>query len=71
MQRAINTITEEVAFSMWFAYIHCWPRDMLSMGPPQDYISSPVVNQKARIRMEQVLGSQGKRVRLKIECQLL
>jgi hypothetical protein len=23
MQRTVNTIDEE-AFSMWFAYIHCW-----------------------------------------------
>jgi hypothetical protein len=31
---------------MWFAYIHCWATDVLPMGPPRDYISSPVVNQK-------------------------
>jgi hypothetical protein len=26
--------------------IHCWATDVFSMGPPRDYISSPVVNQK-------------------------
>jgi hypothetical protein len=46
------------------------------MGPSRDYISSPVVNQKSvsrrtRKRMERVLRSQGRRVRLKIDCDLL
>jgi hypothetical protein len=31
---------------MWFAYIHCSARDVFSMAPPRDYISSPVVKQE-------------------------
>jgi hypothetical protein len=47
MQRALNTSIEEKVFSMWFAYIHCWAKDVFSIGPPRDYISSPLVNQKS------------------------
>jgi hypothetical protein len=44
----------------------------VSMGPPQDYISSGEQNQiRERIRTERVLGSPGRRVRLKIYCELL
>jgi hypothetical protein len=46
MQHAVNTTTEEEAFSVWFEYINCWATDVLSMDSPGDYISSPVVNQK-------------------------
>jgi hypothetical protein len=28
MQRAVNTTIEEEIFSMCFAYIHCWARDV-------------------------------------------
>jgi hypothetical protein len=52
MQRAVNTTTEEEVFSKWVAYIHCWATDVLSMGPPRDYISSPVVNQKSVVEPE-------------------
>jgi hypothetical protein len=53
------------------------------MDPPRDYINSPVVNHKSvgelrererereRERMERALGSQGRRVRLKIDCEFL
>jgi hypothetical protein len=51
MQRAVNTIAEEV-FSMLFAYMNCWETDILSMAPPPDYISSPVVNQKSVVEQE-------------------
>jgi hypothetical protein len=76
MQYAVNTTIEELVFSVWFAHIHCWSKDVFSMSPPRDYISSPVINQKSvgelreRMRMERVLGSQGRRVRLKIDCEL-
>jgi hypothetical protein len=46
MQRAVNTTIEEEVFSLWFAYIYCMAMDVFSMGPPRDYISSPVINQK-------------------------
>jgi hypothetical protein len=49
MQHAVNTATEEAEFSMWFAYIHCWATGISSMDPPQDSISSPVVNQKSAV----------------------
>jgi hypothetical protein len=55
---------------MWFAYIHCWATDIFSMDLPRNYISSTQPNQ-IRMRMKQVLGSQGRRVRLKIDCELL
>jgi hypothetical protein len=49
MQRYVNTTIEEEVFSI---------------GPPRDYISSPVVTQKPGIkRRERVLGSQGLRLR--------
>jgi hypothetical protein len=47
MQRAVNTTIEEEVFSMWFAYIDRWATEVFSMGPPRDYISSPVVNLKS------------------------
>jgi hypothetical protein len=48
IQRVINTTTEEKAFSMLFAYIHCWTKDVFSLNPLRDYnISGPVINQKA------------------------
>jgi hypothetical protein len=59
---------------MWFAYIHCWATDVFSVSPPRDYISGTGPNQvsrRTRKRMERALGSQGRRVRLKIECELL
>jgi hypothetical protein len=46
MQRVVNTRIKEEVFSMWFAYIHCWAKDVFSMDPPRGYVSSPVVNQK-------------------------
>jgi hypothetical protein len=51
MYRAVNIIEEEV-FSVWFAYIHCWATDVFSMGPPRDYISSRVVNQRSVVERE-------------------
>jgi hypothetical protein len=41
MKRAVNTAEKE-AFFTWFAYIYRWTMDVFSMGPPLDYISSPV-----------------------------
>jgi hypothetical protein len=59
MQRAVNTPVEEEVFSL---------------DPPRDYIcgteQNPVSRRK-RTRMERVLGSQGRRIRLKIDCVLL
>jgi hypothetical protein len=46
MQRAVNITIEEEVFSVWFVYIHCWANDVFSMGPPQDYINSPVVERE-------------------------
>jgi hypothetical protein len=47
MQRAINTIIEEVVFLLWFTYIHYWETDIFtdvfSLRPPRDYVNSPVV----------------------------
>jgi hypothetical protein len=43
---------------------------LFSMDPPRGYISSTEQNQ-IRTRMNRVLGSQGRRVRLKIDCELL
>jgi hypothetical protein len=37
---------------MWFAYIHCWATDVISMDSPRDYIISPVVNQKSVVERE-------------------
>jgi hypothetical protein len=76
MQRAVNTTLGEAVFSIWSAYVHCWATYVFSKGPPRDYISSPVVNQKSVVereitRMGRVLGSQGRRVPLKIDCELL
>jgi hypothetical protein len=34
IQRAVNTTVEEAVFSMWFAYIHCWARDVFSIDSP-------------------------------------
>jgi hypothetical protein len=71
MQRALNTIEEEV-FSMLFAYIHCWATDVFSMGSALDYVSGTEQNQASpRTRMERDLGTQGRRIRLKIEWELL
>jgi hypothetical protein len=64
-------------FSMWFAYTHFWARNVFSMDPPWDYISGTEPNQirierdKTRTRMGGVLGSQGRKVQLKIDCELL
>jgi hypothetical protein len=47
---------------------------VFSMDPPLDYMSSPVVREKSvrtRTRMERDLGSQGRSVRLKIDCEFL
>jgi hypothetical protein len=52
MQRAVNATIEEEVFSMWFAYVHCWAKDVFSMGPLRDYISSPVVNQRSVVERE-------------------
>jgi hypothetical protein len=41
--------------------------ELFSKGPPRDYISSTEQNQ-IRTRMEVVPGTQGRRVRLKIDC---
>jgi hypothetical protein len=43
MQRAVNTIVDEMVFLLWFAYIHCWTTDVFALGPPRDYVSSPVL----------------------------
>jgi hypothetical protein len=45
VQRAVNTTIEEEVFSMWFAYIHCWAKDVYSMGPPRDYVSGTEPNE--------------------------
>jgi hypothetical protein len=69
MQSAVNTTLEEEVFSVWFAYIHCWATDVFSMGLLRDYICGIKLNQirmRMRTRMERALGSQGRRVRLKI-----
>jgi hypothetical protein len=71
MQRDVKTTILEELFYMWFAYIHCWATDVFSMGPPRDYISSTEWNELSRTRMGRVLGSQGRRVRLKIDCEFL
>jgi hypothetical protein len=44
-----------------------WATDMFSVDPPRDYISNTEEIQMST-RMEQVLGIQGRRVRLKIDC---
>jgi hypothetical protein len=45
---------------------------VFSADPPRYYVSSTEENQiRTRTRMELVLGSQGRRVRLKIDCELL
>jgi hypothetical protein len=44
------------------------------MGPPWDYISGreqTQVSRRMRTRMERVLGRQGRRVRLKIDCWVI
>jgi hypothetical protein len=74
MQRAVNTTIEEEVFSMWFAYIHCCETHVFSTGPPRDYISGTEQTQmsrRTRTRMERLLGSEGRRVQLKIDCELL
>jgi hypothetical protein len=41
---ALNTIIEEAAFSMWFAYIHCWAADMFSVrSDPTLYKEKPTI----------------------------
>jgi hypothetical protein len=60
----VNTRIEEAVFSMWFAYIHCWATDVFPIVPPQDYISSPVVEREGS--MGRVLGSQERRGWLKV-----
>jgi hypothetical protein len=52
MQLAVNTTIKEAVFYIWFVCIHCWVKDMFSIVPPQDYISSPVVNQKSVVDWE-------------------
>jgi hypothetical protein len=47
---------------MWFAYIHCWAMDIFSMGPPRDYISSPVVNQKTVVIITELKSVTRKRL---------
>jgi hypothetical protein len=37
---------------MWFAYIDYWATGVFSIHPPQDYVSSPVVNQKSVVEQE-------------------
>jgi hypothetical protein len=49
-------------------------QDLFSVGPPRYYIRGTEQNQasrRTRMRMEQVLDSQGKSVRLKIDCEFL
>jgi hypothetical protein len=42
------------------------------MVPPRDCINGTEQNQiRTRTRMERVLGSQGTRIRLKIDCEFL
>jgi hypothetical protein len=43
------THTHIYMFSMWFAYIHCEATYVGSMGPPRDYINSPVVLRRGRV----------------------
>jgi hypothetical protein len=48
--------------------------DVFSVGPPRDYVSGREQNKvshRRRMRMERVLGSQGRRARLKIDYELL
>jgi hypothetical protein len=69
MQRAENSTVEEEVFSMWSTYIHCWATKVFSMGPPQDYISSPVIEQERELGKPS--AEKGRRVRLKSGCELL
>jgi hypothetical protein len=74
MQRTVNTAIEEEVFSMWLAYNHGWAKDVFSTDPPHDYITGTKQNQMSRTTrtiMEPLLGSQGRRVRLKIDCELM
>jgi hypothetical protein len=73
MQRAVNTAIEENVFSVWFAYIHCWATDVFSMGPPRDYVSSPLVNQKSIVERERECKSprQAKKKGSAEDCELL
>jgi hypothetical protein len=67
MQHAVNTTTEDEVFSMWLAY--CWATDVFFMDPTRDHIScteQKQVSRRTRMRMERVLGSQGRRIQLKI-----
>jgi hypothetical protein len=62
------------AVFMSFVYILCCEMDMFSMDPPRDYVSSTEQNQMSRTtrtKMGRVLGSRGRRVHLKIDCELL
>jgi hypothetical protein len=45
MQRVVNTIEE--VFSVWFAYIRCWEKNVFSTSQPRDYVSGtePIKNQ--------------------------
>jgi hypothetical protein len=56
MQHSVGTTIYEGVFSMWFAHIHCWAMDVFYMDLPQDYASSPVVNQKSVIEEEREWG---------------
>jgi hypothetical protein len=63
MQSVVITIEEKI-FSTCSAHIHCWARDVFSIGPPRDYINGTELNQitverkrERRRRMENVLGS--------------
>jgi hypothetical protein len=68
MQRAVNETIEEEVFSKRLAYIHCWTTVVFTMGPPRDYISSPVVE---REHERSKFTAAKECVRLKIDCELL
>jgi hypothetical protein len=64
MQRALNTTIEEAAFSMCFAYIHCWAKAVFYMDPHRGYISSLVCTGKDHTRVE--VGSNTSTVTLRV-----
>jgi hypothetical protein len=65
MQPAVNTTVEEEVIYTWFAYIHYWARDVFCGSASRLHKESSLkteVSRRTRMRLEQVLGSQGTRV---------
>jgi hypothetical protein len=73
----VNAIIEHVSqerFSMWFAYIHCWATDMFSMDLCKWYRTE--LNQNENVNENENENGESprqsrKKVRLKIDCDLL